>query len=80
MNIIMYTIPTCPWCKKAKEWLRRRRHKFTECDVQEEDHCRDQLLAKSHQLAVPVIDINGEIIIGFDEEKMIKAIEKGKNK
>lgn len=80
MKITIYTTPACPWCKKAKEWLRRRRYKFTEYDLKEDDRCRDELLKKTHQLAVPVIEIDGEIIIGFDEEKISKAIEKAKGK
>ena len=79
MEIITYTIPTCPWCKQLKTWLRRRRIKFEDLDVSEEEKYRDELLEKSHQLAVPVIDVDGEIIIGFDEEKFAKIIEKAKS-
>ena len=78
MEIIVYSTPLCPWCKKAKEFLRRRQHKFIECDVSEEDHCRDELLHKTNQLAVPVIDINGKILIGFDPEKLLEMIAKAK--
>ena len=79
MEITVYSTPLCPWCKKAKEFLRRRQQKFIECDVSEENHCRDELLNKTNQLAVPVIEINGEILIGFNPEKLLELIAKYKD-
>lgn len=80
MEILVYTTQTCPWCKKVKEWFKSKRIKFTELDVTEEDKYRDQLIEKSSQLSVPVIDIDGEIIIGFDEKELETAVQKAKDK
>jgi len=80
MEIIIYTIPTCAWCKKLKEWLKKKRFRFEERDVYEEDKYREELLGKSNQLAVPLIDVDGEIIVGFEEEKLLKIIETAKEK
>lgn len=80
MEIKIYITPTCPWCKKVKDWLKKKKIQFEERDVSESQNksFRDELIEKSGQLGVPVIDIDGEIIIGFNEEKLKKAIEKAK--
>jgi glutaredoxin 3 len=78
MNIKVYTTPTCPWCKKLKSWLKKKKIDFEELDTTEEDKYRDELIEKSHQLAVPVLDIEGTIIIGFDEKKISAEIKKNK--
>ena len=80
MKIKIYTRPACPWCKKLKELLKKKRIRFEELDITEESEYRDELLEKTGQLAVPVTDIEGEIIIGFDVEKLEEAIEKAKGK
>ncbi|PIN76819.1 NrdH-redoxin [Candidatus Woesearchaeota archaeon CG10_big_fil_rev_8_21_14_0_10_36_11] len=78
MEVTIYTIPTCPWCKKLITWLKRKRIPFRECDTFEENSCREELLKKTGQLAVPVIDIDGTLIIGFKEQELSDAIEKAK--
>ncbi len=76
MTVITYTTPTCSWCKKLKEWLSKNRIKYEDRDTTEESQWRDELLEKSNQLAVPVIDIDGQIIIGFDEKKLTELLKK----
>ncbi len=78
MEIKIYTTPTCSWCVKLKEWLKKKKYAFQELDVTEEDVYSDEMLAKSGQLAVPVIDIDGKIIVGFHEQKIEEAIAKSK--
>ena len=78
MEIKIYTTPTCSWCKKLKEWLKKKRCSFQELDVSEVDKYRDELITKSGQVAVPVIDIDGLIIVGFQEEALENALLKGK--
>lgn len=80
MEIQIYTTPTCPWCKKLKQWLKRRRYSFQELDTTESDTYRDELLEKSGQLAVPVIDISGIIVVGFNEAEIVKAIKRAREK
>lgn len=82
MQIIVYSIPTCPWCKTVKDWLKKRKLPFEDRDIAESQNkiFRDELIEKSGQISVPVIDINGQIIVGFEEEQLKQAIEKAKTK
>ncbi|HLC90635.1 MAG TPA: glutaredoxin domain-containing protein [Candidatus Nanoarchaeia archaeon] len=77
MTIQIYITPTCPWCDKLKVWLKKKKLSYTEHDLIESDKARDDILEKSGQLAVPVIDIDGQIIVGFDEKKLEEAVKKG---
>jgi len=76
MEIKIYTTPTCKWCQKLKEWLKKKKISYEDRDVAESQNktFRDELIQKSGQLAVPVIDIDGKIIIGFDEKKLEEAL------
>ena len=76
MAIIVYLTPTCIWCKKLEEFLKKKKIPFERRDVTEESVYRDELLEKSAQLAVPVIDIDGKIIIGFEEKQIEEALAK----
>ena len=78
MDIKIYVTPTCTWCQKLKEWLKKKKVSYQELDVIESDTYRDQLIQKSWQMAVPVIDIDGQIIVGFDEKKLDEIIKKAK--
>ena len=76
MKITIYVTPTCPWSEKLRVWLKENKYKFEEWDVLEPQNktSRDELLEKSNQLAVPMIDIDGQIIVGFNEKEIKKAI------
>jgi glutaredoxin-like YruB-family protein len=78
MEVKIYTSPTCQWCKKLKEWLKKNKVAFQEFDVSEEEEYRDELINKSNQMAVPVIDIDGKIIVGFDEKQLEELLGKKK--
>ncbi|MBI2665552.1 glutaredoxin family protein [Candidatus Woesearchaeota archaeon] len=78
MNIKIYITPTCPFCKKLKEWLKKRKLPYEEHDLIENEEDRDAVLEKSGQLSLPVIDIDGKIIVGFDEKKLMEATGKSK--
>ena len=78
MEIKVYSTPSCPWCKKTREWMKGKKIKFTDIDITEEDEDREEMIEKSGQLAVPVIDVNGEIIVGFDTKKIEQEGFKGK--
>ncbi len=78
MDIKVYMTPTCTWCQKLKEWLKKKKVSFQEIDTFEYDKEREEMIEKSGQMAVPVIDIDGQIIVGFFEEKLEKALAKGK--
>lgn len=70
MSVKVYTTKTCPWCYKVKEYLRDNNIKFTEADVSQDTEAAMEMIQKSSQRGVPVTDINGNIIIGFDQERI----------
>ncbi|HLC71260.1 MAG TPA: glutaredoxin domain-containing protein [Candidatus Nanoarchaeia archaeon] len=78
MEIKLFTAPTCTWCKKLKEFLKKKKLSYQELDISEIDTARDELLEKTGQLAVPVVVIAGTYIVGFDEAKLEAALAKAK--
>ncbi len=73
-KVTIYSTPTCPWCHKAKEFLKANNIKFEDKNVAEDEAARNEMQEKSGQLGVPVLDIDGNIIIGFDQEAIKKAL------
>lgn len=72
MNI--YTTPTCQYCRMAKEFFQSHDIEYTEFNVAEDAEKRDEMVQKSGQMGVPVIDVNGEIVIGFDQAKLSQLL------
>jgi glutaredoxin 3 len=77
-NIKMYTTPTCVYCKIAKEFFAKNNISYQELNVIDDDAAREEMIQKSHQLGVPVIDVDGEIFIGFDKPGIVRALKLGK--
>lgn len=73
--IKVYSTPTCPYCHMAKEYFDAQGVKYTDVNVAADLKEREEMINKSGQLGVPVIDIEGEIIIGFDKEKINKILK-----
>ncbi len=73
-NVIIYSTEWCPWCTKAKEWLTKNNIKFDLRDPEKDPKYAEELLKKSNQSGIPVIDIDGKIIIGYDEATMKKHL------
>lgn len=72
----VYSTPICPWCDKAKDYLKRKEVEFTEYNVQEDMEAREEMIAKTKQMGVPVLDINGTYIVGFDRKAIDEALNK----
>jgi glutaredoxin 3 len=68
--IKLYSTPTCPWCAKAKEFLDINKITYQDFNVAENKVARKDLINTTHQLAVPVLNIDGEYIIGFNEKSL----------
>lgn len=74
MKVKVYSTPTCPWCMKAKQFLKENKVEFEDIDVSQDQEAGNRMIEKSGQTGVPVIEIDGKIIIGFDEKKIREAL------
>lgn len=72
----IYTTPSCVYCKMAKEYFQKNSIQYTELNVVDDDDAREEMIKKSGQMGVPVIDIDGKIFIGFNKSE-IEAARKG---
>jgi glutaredoxin-like YruB-family protein len=63
----VYSTPTCPWCKRAKKFLEDNGIAYDDLDVGGAKEAREEMVRKSGQMAVPVIEIDNEVGVGFDE-------------
>ncbi len=71
----VYTTPTCPYCTMAKTFLLENGVEFVEVDVASDRAAAVEMINKSGQMGVPVLEINGEIIVGFDRDAIKKALK-----
>jgi glutaredoxin-like YruB-family protein len=74
-KIKVYSTSTCPYCHMAKDFLNKKGVKFEDIDVGESHEVAHEMIKKSGQMGVPVIEIDGKIIIGFDKEKIEELLE-----
>ena len=73
-NVKVYSTSTCPYCHRAKDFLKKNNIEFEDVDVGANPDRGKEMMDKSGQMGVPVIDIEGEIIVGFDKEAIQKAL------
>jgi glutaredoxin 3 len=73
-QVTIYSTPTCVYCKAAKELFEEHKVAFEEKDVAQDDAAREAMIQKSGQMGVPVIDIDGEIVIGFNKNKLTELL------
>jgi len=73
-KVTIYTTPICVYCKMTKEFFKRNNVVFEEKDVMKDDAAREAMIKKSGQMGVPVIDIDGEIVVGFDQRALGKLL------
>lgn len=71
---IIYTLPTCHFCKMAKEYFKEVGIEYEEKDVSKDEAAQQEMMDKSGAFATPVLDIGGKIIIGFKKEEIAKAL------
>ena len=74
-NVIIYSTPTCHFCQMSKEFFKENAITYREFNVASDMDRRQEMVEKSGGMAVPVIDIDGEIIVGFDKERLEKALD-----
>jgi glutaredoxin-like YruB-family protein len=73
-NVIIYSTSSCFYCRIAKDWFKENNIDFTEYDVSADIEKRDEMIKKTGQMAVPVIMIDEEIVIGFDKKKLSQLL------
>ena len=73
-KVKVYTTSTCPWCVKTKEFLKANNIKYQEINVSVDEKARNQMFEKSGQFGIPVTEINGTIIVGYDREAIKKSL------
>jgi glutaredoxin 3 len=73
-RVLVYSTPTCPWCIRTKQFLKERNIHFEDVDVSSNQQAAEEMIQKSGQMGVPVLDINGQIIVGLDKEKINSAL------
>jgi len=66
-QVTIYSLPTCAFCQQAKSYFKRKRVKFKEISVDSDPAAQAEMVFKSGQFNVPVIDIGGKIIVGFQK-------------
>ena len=75
MVVTVYSTPTCPFCKMVKEFLKKHDIEFRDVDVAGDKEGAKEMIEKSGQFGVPVLDIDGTIIVGFDRGKIESALD-----
>lgn len=73
-NVTIYSTPGCVYCKMAKEFFKENNIAYDDHDVLSDLAARKEMFDKSHQMGVPVIAIDGKIIVGFDKETIEEAL------
>jgi len=73
-KVTIYTTPSCVYCKMAKEFFSKNSVEYREKNVATDATARDEMIQKSGQLGVPVIDVGGKIIVGFDQPLLKEAL------
>ncbi|PIN91481.1 NrdH-redoxin [Candidatus Pacearchaeota archaeon CG10_big_fil_rev_8_21_14_0_10_32_14] len=77
-TVIVYSTSTCPWCEKTKDFLNEKGIQFKNVNVGEDKAATQEMIKLSGQMGVPVIDINGTIIVGYDPDRIEMVLAKRK--
>ncbi len=73
-RVLIFTTPTCPHCRAAKRYLQQRGIPFTEVDVSRDRRAAMDMVRRSGQQGVPVLDIDGRIVVGFNRAKIDRLL------
>lgn len=77
MKVKVYSTNACPWCHTAKDFLRKNNIEFEDINVETDPKAAAEMIKKSGQRGVPVLDIEGTIIVGYNEAAIKKALSIG---
>jgi len=73
-KVIIYSTPTCPYCIRTKQFLKDNNVNFEDIDVSSNQEKAQEMIDKSGQMGVPVLDIEGDIITGFEKDAIKKSL------
>jgi len=73
-KVRVFSTQMCPYCVTLKEFLKQRNIEFEDIDVTEDEKAREEMIQKSGQMGVPVVEIDGEIVVGFDKERICELL------
>ena len=74
-KVTVYSTPTCPHCHHAKEYLKEKKIEFEDVDVSADREKAMEMVKKSGQMGVPVVEIDGKIVVGFDQSKIEELLK-----
>ena len=74
VDVVVYSAPNCPWCDRVKDFLKEHDIDFKEINVAENEAAAREMIKKSGQMGVPVTDVGGKIIVGFNEPQLKKLL------
>lgn len=73
-QVKVYSGPACPYCFTLKEFLKEHGIEFEDIDVSQNQQALDEMVKKSGQMGVPVVEIDDQIVVGFDKEKISQLL------
>jgi glutaredoxin-like YruB-family protein len=73
-KVVIYSTPTCPYCKRAKEYLSRKGISYQEYNVAVDRDKAKEMIQKSGQMSVPVIIVDSEVVVGFNQVQLDKLL------
>ncbi|GAG24486.1 unnamed protein product [marine sediment metagenome] len=75
VKVRVFSTPSCAYCVTLKQFLKKHNIRFEDIDVSQNKVALDEMIEKSGQMEVPVVDIDGQFIVGFDKEKINKLLK-----
>lgn len=73
-KVRVFSTATCPYCVTLKEFLKANNVEFEDIDVSQDMEAQKDMVERSGQMGVPVVDIDGEMVVGFDRERISKLL------
>lgn len=73
-SVTVYSTPTCPFCIRLKQFLKNNKIVFTDIDVSSDHAKAQEMIKKTGQMGVPVVEVDGKAIVGFDKERIKEAL------
>jgi len=71
----IFVTPVCPYCYTLKEFLKENNIEFEEIDVSQDEKLKDELIKKTGKIEVPVLEIDDQLVVGFDKEKICQLLK-----